>query len=68
MSKIRNNFVANYFVSSWFELKKVNWPKRAEVVNHTIIVLVSCAIAIAITSAIDYGLTYLVQYIVERRG
>lgn len=68
MSKLKNNFLTNYLVGSWSELKKVSWPKTSEVINHTVIVLISCAVAIAITSAIDYGLTYLVQYIVERRG
>ena len=68
MSKLKNNFIVNYLVGSWSEIKKVSWPKTSEVVNHTVIVLISCAVAIAITSAIDLGLTYLVQYIVERRG
>lgn len=68
MSKLKNNFITNYLVSSWSEIKKVSWPKRSEVLNHTIIVLISCTIAIAITTAIDYGLTYVVQYIVEKRG
>lgn len=65
---IKNNFIVNFLVGSWEELKKVSWPSRTEVINHTIIVLISCAIAIAITSAVDYGLTSLVQFIVERRG
>jgi len=68
MSKIKNNVITNYLVGSWAELKKVSWPKRSEVVNHTVIVLISCAIAIAVTAAIDYGLTFVVQYIVENRG
>lgn len=68
MSKIKNNSLVNYLIGAWSELKKVSWPKKSEVVNHTIIVLVACGVAIAITSAIDYGLTYVVQYIVEIRG
>ncbi len=68
MSKITNNFIVDYLTSSYQELRKVSWPKRTEVLNHTLIVIVSCAIAIVVTSAIDYGLTYLVQYIVERSG
>ncbi|MCL5410345.1 MAG: preprotein translocase subunit SecE [Patescibacteria group bacterium] len=65
---MKNNIIINYFVSSWTELKKVNWPTRKEVLNHTVIVLVSATIAIAITGAVDYGLTYLVQYLVQTRG
>lgn len=65
---MKNNIVTNYFVSSWAELKKVNWPTRKEVLNHTIIVVISCTVAIAITAAVDYGLTYFVQYFVQSRG
>lgn len=65
---MKNNFIVNYFVSSWTELKKVNWPTKKEVLNHTIIVVISATLAIAITGAVDYGLTYLVQYLVQTRG
>jgi len=65
---MKNNPVSNYLIGAWNELKKVNWPTRAEVANHTIVVLVASIVAIAITSAIDYGLTYTIQYIVERKG
>jgi preprotein translocase subunit SecE len=65
---MKNNLVVNYFVGSWAELKKVSWPTKKEVLNHTVIVLVSATLAIAITGAVDYGLTYLVQYLVQTRG
>lgn len=63
-----NNAVFNYLSGAWSELKKVNWPTKQEVANHTIVVLISSIVAIAITAAIDYGLTYTIQYIVERKG
>ena len=66
--KMKNNIIVNYFTSSWHELKKVSWPTRKEVLNHTVIVVISASIAIAVTGAIDYGLTYVVQYIVQNRG
>lgn len=65
---MKNNFIVNYFVGSWNELKRVSWPTRKEVIDHTIVVLVSMVAAIAITSAIDYSLTALVQYFVTRQG
>lgn len=65
---MKNNIIVSYFISAWAELKKVKWPTKKEVLNHTIIVVVSSALAIAITGAIDYGLTYLVQYFVQTRG
>lgn len=64
---MKNNAIINYFVGSWTELKRVNWPTRKDVINQTAIVLVSSIIAIAITSAMDYGLTYVVQYIIENK-
>ncbi len=65
---MKNNLVIKYFMGSWAELKKVSWPTKKEVLNHTIIVLISAALAIAITGAVDYGLTYLVQYLVQTKG
>lgn len=64
---MKNLNLVNYFRGVWIELKKVSWPTGKEVVNHTIIVLVSAAIAIGLTSAIDYGLSQLVQYLVQNR-
>lgn len=64
---MKNNIVFKYFAGSWDELKRVSWPTKKEVLNHTIIVLVSSMIAIAITAAIDYGLTYVIQYLVENK-
>jgi len=63
---MKNNFLTNYFKGAWNELKKVSWPTRNDVLNHTIIVIISVLIATAIVAALDYGLSYLVQYIVER--
>lgn len=62
------NSILSYFKGVWSELKKVTWPTRQEVINHTAIVIASIALAIAITSAIDYGLTTLVQYLVTNKG
>ena len=65
---MKNNFIFKYFAGAWNELKKVSWPSRKEVVYHTIIVTIAAVVAIGITSALDYGLSYLVQLIVEKRG
>jgi len=62
------NSILSYFKGVVSELKKVSWPTRQEVINHTAIVIASIALAIAITSAIDYGLTTLVQYLVTNKG
>lgn len=62
---MKNNIVFNYFRGVWSELKKVTWPTKEVIVNHTIIVLVSAVLAIAITAALDYGLSKLVQLLVQ---
>jgi preprotein translocase subunit SecE len=62
------SILVNYFKGVWSELKKVSWPTRKEVINHTIIVLVSAAIAIALISVVDFGLSKLIEYLVQNRG
>lgn len=61
-----NNFLVRYFIESWNELKKVTWPTQKEIINHTIIVLASVIIAMGVTATLDYGLSFLVQLVVER--
>jgi preprotein translocase subunit SecE len=58
--------ITNYLKGVWAELKKVSWPTGKEVANHTIIVLVSAAVAISLTSAVDFGLSKLIEYLVQR--
>ncbi|MFA7253424.1 MAG: preprotein translocase subunit SecE [Patescibacteria group bacterium] len=62
------NTITNYFKGVWSEMKKVSWPTRATVLNHTIIVIASIVIAIGLTAAIDAGLTKLVQLIVQSKN
>jgi preprotein translocase subunit SecE len=64
---MKNNLIFNYFAGVWIELKKVNWPTKQEVINHTLIVIVSATVATLITAALDLGLTSLVQFIVENK-
>ncbi|MEI8143171.1 MAG: preprotein translocase subunit SecE [Candidatus Berkelbacteria bacterium] len=64
---MKNNFLARYFSGVWNELKKVSWPTRQEVLNHTVIVVISATIAVAVTGLVDLGLSKLIQYFVETR-
>lgn len=59
--------IKNFFINSFEELKKVVWPSRREVISHTIIVIVSTAVAMAIIAAIDFGLFNLVQLLINRK-
>lgn len=63
---MRNNIIVRYIVGSWVELTKVKWPTRKEIINNTAIVIVSVGIATAITGAVDFGLSTLVQLLVNQ--
>ena len=54
-----------YFTSIWHELKKVSWPSRSTIINHTVIVLVSSIAAMAAVAAIDFGLSKAVAYFIS---
>lgn len=54
----------DYFVSSAAELRKVMWPTRRMVVNHTLVIIVSTLFIIAVVGLVDYGLTVLLKDII----
>jgi preprotein translocase subunit SecE len=35
---------SNFFVESWGELKKVEWPGQSQVIQGTVVVLVACLV------------------------
>lgn len=57
--------IKKYFSGVISELKKVSWPSRATVINHTLIVLISSVVAIAVVAAIDYSLSQSIQYFIS---
>jgi preprotein translocase subunit SecE len=58
--------IQNFFIGSYEELKKVVWPSRQVVTSHTVIVIVSIAVSMALVAAIDYGLFSAVQWLIYR--
>jgi preprotein translocase subunit SecE len=46
---------------SWAELKKVEWPSRAQVITGTVVVIIACAIVGAYLWAIDQALKNFVE-------
>jgi len=55
--------LANYIKDSQRELKKVVWPSKKEVVNHTLLVIgISLGVAVFLGLA-DYILTIIVDII-----
>jgi preprotein translocase subunit SecE len=59
------NRIPKYFSEVWKELNKVTWPSRKDVINHTLIVIVSSIVAVLIVTAIDQGLSSLISYIIS---
>ena len=56
----RKNFV-RFFKEVRSELKKVIWPSRAQLINNTFTVLMSCLIVGAIIWITDAGLAELID-------
>lgn len=57
--------IKKYFESVYNELKKISWPSRTTIINHTLIVLVSSLIAMGAIAAIDYGLSEAIKYYIS---
>ena len=57
--------ISNYFVGVWKELLKVTWPSRSTVINHTIVVIISAAVVMALLTAIDFGLSKSFEYLLS---
>lgn len=60
--------IINYFTSSYEEMRKVVWPNRKEVTNHSIIVILSILISMGIIAAIDFGLFNLLQILIYKQS
>jgi len=45
--------INNFFTSSFEELKKVIWPSRKELINHTVIVILAVLVSMLIVAALD---------------
>ncbi|MDP3995505.1 MAG: preprotein translocase subunit SecE [bacterium] len=60
------NALVQYLRDSRQELRKVTWPGSQQTINSTILVIaVSVAIA-AFLGALDYGLSNLLELVLER--
>lgn len=53
--------IANAIAETKTELRKVQWPKRHELINYTWIVLASVLIISLIIYGIDYGLGFIID-------
>ncbi len=64
---LRDNRITNYFRETFYELKKVSWPTRAEAMNLTAMVVVVTAFLSIVLAVMDYlfqsGFSLIVKYL-----
>ncbi|GAB7387312.1 hypothetical protein BSNK01_11480 [Bacillaceae bacterium] len=53
----------NFFRDVWVELKRVRWPHRNELVNYTIVVLVTVTLIALFFTVIDLLISRLIELI-----
>ena len=54
------NAIVRYFRETWFELRRVSWPTRAEAINLTgIVIVVTAVLAIILGLIIDNLFSWL---------
>lgn len=58
------NKIIQYLKNSKDELKKVVWPTRKQLINHTLVVIFVSLVVAAFLGIIDYGLTQLIEIII----
>ena len=57
-----------YLRDVWAELKRVVWPTRSEVVNSSLVVIVTIIFFVAFTFAVDNVSTQAVRWIAQLGG
>ena len=57
--------IGRKFKEMFFELKKVTWPKKKDMINYSIVVLVFIVIMGVIIGVIDLGAGKLVELLVS---
>ena len=54
---------SNFFAESWAELKKVEWPGQAQVIQATAVVLIACIIVGSYLYLNDLLWKYVVEHV-----
>ena len=57
--------IKNYFRGVKAELKKVSWPTKKELLNYTVVVIITCAIMTLIVWGLDVLFQQLINLIVQ---
>jgi preprotein translocase subunit SecE len=56
--------IAKFFKGVWYELKKVNWPTRNELIKHTAVVVTAIALISFIVWIMDLGFGKMLEMII----
>lgn len=59
-----SNRLINYFKESVKELKKVSWPSKQQVIQHTVLVIVASLVVAAFLGIVDFILTKVLQIVI----
>lgn len=61
MVKIVSQF-KKFITGSLVEAKKITWPSKKQLFEHSLVVIGALIISLVIIAAIDYGLSYVVKH------
>lgn len=57
--------IANFFRNISSEMRKVSWPKRKELTNYTITVIVTVVLLAVFFMVVDLGISSLIEWILK---
>lgn len=66
MNKIIN-YIKEYFIGVFSELKKITWPSREDVFRQTFVVIVTVAVVALFFALIDFVFSDLVKFLINWR-
>ena len=66
-SGVKKSFgsIANFFVDSWSELKKVRWPNRKELTSYTWVVIATVTVVTVYFWILDLGISEILRLVFE---
>ncbi|WP_066503495.1 preprotein translocase subunit SecE [Abyssisolibacter fermentans] len=65
VAQAKSGKTRNFFKGIKAELKKISWPTKKELLNHTAVVLIACAIMSAIFFIFDKGFEEMIKFIIK---
>lgn len=57
--------ITKFFKGVWYELKKVNWPTRKELLQHTAVVVAAIILIAFIVWIMDLGFGKMLELIIR---